>query len=92
MQNQEKLMTALFKLATGLEYEEVTEESNSEGETTKTKTVKKYLPPDLAALKWYMQETQKEHNVEDLTDEELDREWDRLVGGGIGGCGVARCE
>jgi hypothetical protein len=71
------LREALFKLATGLEYEETTEEKDGEGNLLKSKTVKKYLPPDIAAMKWYLL-GEAGTNVADMTDEELEKEWARL--------------
>ena len=41
---------ALYKRALGYEYEETTKEANGAGEPTKLKSIRKHVPPDVAAM------------------------------------------
>ena len=75
----EGIRRALYRRAVGFEADEVTEEySFNEGEEglLKRRVVKKQVPPDVAAAKLYV-EAQKP--LTELTDEELEREKDRLL-------------
>ena len=75
----EGIRRALYRRAVGFEADEVTEEySFNEGEEVllKRRVVKKQVPPDVAAAKLYV-EAQKPFT--ELTDEELEREKDRLL-------------
>ncbi len=75
----EGIRRALYRRAVGFEADEVTEEySFNEGEEVllKRRVVKKQMPPDVAAAKLYV-EAQKPFT--ELTDEELEREKDRLL-------------
>ena len=72
----------MLKKAKGYSYKEVQEEYSvkEDGEIalTKRKVTEKYCPPDSGALKAYI-ELNGERKVEDFTDEELERERDRLL-------------
>ena len=76
------LLRGLLKKAKGYSYKEVQEEYSvkEDGEIalTKRKVTEKYCPPDSGALKAYI-ELNGERKVEDFTDEELERERDRLL-------------
>ena len=77
-----ELLSGLLKKAKGYSYKEVQEEYSvkEDGEIalTKRKATEKYCPPDSGALKAYI-ELNGERKVEDFTDEELERERDRLL-------------
>ncbi len=77
-----ELLSGLLKKAKGYSYKEVQEEYSvkEDGEIalTKRKVTEKYCPPDSGALKAYI-ELNGERKVEDYTDEELERERDRLL-------------
>ncbi len=77
-----ELLSGLLKKAKGYSYKEVQEEYSvkEDGEIalTKRKVTEKYCPPDSGALKAYI-ELNGERKVEDFTDEELERERDRLL-------------
>ena len=77
-----ELLSGLRKKAKGYSYKEVQEEYSvkEDGEIalTKRKVTEKYCPPDSGALKAYI-ELNGERKVEDFTDEELERERDRLL-------------
>ena len=76
------MLSGLLKKAKGYSYKEVQEEYSvkEDGEIalTKRKVTEKYCPPDSGALKAYI-ELNGERKVEDFTDEELERERDRLL-------------
>ena len=77
-----ELLSGLLKKAKGYSYKEVQQEYSvkEDGEIalTKRKVTEKYCPPDSGALKAYI-ELNGERKVEDFTDEELERERDRLL-------------
>ena len=58
--------------------EEYSVKEDGEIALTKRKVTEKYCPPDSGALKAYI-ELNGERKVEDFTDEELERERDRLL-------------
>ncbi len=79
--NEEKLKIkdALIKKAIGFFAEDVTEEYNGDGEEIKLikkKVTKKYVPPDISAIKLLIGDVEK--SVESMTDEELEEERQRL--------------
>lgn len=78
----EEIVKSIIKRAKGYRYQEVQEEySYEDGKRpvlTKKKVAKKYCPPDASALKVYMDITSGEE-VKDMSDEELERERDRLI-------------
>ena len=74
----EKIRSAVLKVALGFSVEEVTEEySVEDGELklVKRKETKKDVPPDLRAVKLLMEET----DYSALTDEALEAERQRLL-------------
>lgn len=77
---EKELNRALIKKALGYDYTEVVEEysESDEGEIrlTKKKVTKKNVPPDLSALKILIDG--KKTDVSAMTDEELEREKERL--------------
>ena len=78
----EELVKALLKKATGYTYDEITEEyivdEVGQPVLNKKKVTKKYCPPDSGALKAYL-ELVGESTVENMTDEELKKEKQRLL-------------
>ena len=78
----EEILSGLLKRAKGYSYKEVQEEyavrDDGEIALTKRKVTEKYCPPDSGALKAYM-ELNPDKNIEDYTDEELERERARLL-------------
>lgn len=75
-------LETLYKKAIGYQTEEVVEEYASEekgGELLKRKVTTKYIPPDVSALKSYMELTRVDNEFDNLTDEELEREKQRLI-------------
>lgn len=50
----QKLIPKLQKRANGFRYTEITKELNSKGEMVTTKKVTKMVPPDVAALKFFL--------------------------------------
>ncbi len=72
---------ALIKKALGYDATEIVEEyvSSEEGEVklTKKKVTKKNVPPDITAIKLLLENEEKD--VASLTDEELEREKNRLL-------------
>ena len=71
----DKLLKSLLKKAIGYNVSEVSEEYTVDNEgveqLSKRKVTKKYIPPDLTALKTYLELTESENDYENLTDEEL---------------------
>ena len=78
----EELIKALLKKATGYTYDEITEEyvvdEVGQPVLNKKKVTKKYYPPDSGALKAYL-ELVGESTVENMTDEQLEKEKRRLL-------------
>ncbi len=75
----DKVREAILKVALGYSLEEVTEEfAASEGELklVKRKETRKDVPPDLKAVKLLLEE----RDYAALSDEELERERQRLIG------------
>ncbi len=74
------LEQALIKKALGYDATEVVEEYVGDGEEiklSKKKVTTKNVPPDMSALKFLLDETQK--NVSEMTDQELYEEKVRLL-------------
>lgn len=78
----EEIVKSIIKRAKGYRYKEVQEEySYEEGGKpvlTKRKVASKYCPPDANALRVYMDITSND-SVEGMSDEELEKERDRLI-------------
>ncbi len=80
MEEKEKIERALWKVALGFQVAEVTEEyAEVDGELklTKRKKTKKDVPPDLKAVQLLL--TEGEDGFEQMSDEELQREKERLL-------------
>ena len=79
--NEENITNAIFKKATGYECEEVVEEYVSNDDKlvlSKRKVTTKHIAPDMQAAKIVL-ELLKENGFNDMTDEELIKERDRLI-------------
>ena len=74
-----KLADSLYKKAVGYTATEKTTEYSPEGEVVKKKVVSKHFPPDISALKAYLELISSEEDYESMTDEELEREKERLL-------------
>ncbi|MBQ3234796.1 MAG: hypothetical protein IJA97_01385 [Clostridia bacterium] len=84
MDNGEKnLKKALKKRALGYDSTEVTEEYQDDGEggvkLVKRKVVKKNVPPDVSAAKLLIELNGETSDIEKLSDEELEKEKQRLL-------------
>jgi len=79
--DKQKLKEVLIKKACGYETEEVVDEyalENGRPVLLKQKINKKTIAPDLAAIKLLIEQTGDEY--EELSEEELIKERDRLIG------------
>ena len=74
-----KLANSLYKKAVGYTVTEKTMEYSPDGEVVKKKVTSKHFPPDIAALKAYLELISSEEDYESMTDEELEREKERLL-------------
>ena len=77
---QDKISDALLKVALGFQIAEVTEEyAEVDGQLklTKRKRTKKDVPPDLKAVQMLLGD--KDASVENMSDEELEEERNRLL-------------
>ena len=74
-----KLVNSLYKKAVGYTATEKTTEYSPEGEVVKRKVTSKHYPPDISALKAYLELISNEEDYESMTDEELEREKQRLL-------------
>lgn len=81
--DKEKLKKALIKKAIGYSMDEVVEEyvCTDEGEIklSKRKITKKFVPPDLPAVKILLLQLDEELDLSSLTEEELKKEKQRLL-------------
>lgn len=72
---EDKLLKSLLKKAIGYKVSEVSEEYNvnEDGieQLNKRKVTTKYIPPDLTALKAYLELTNGTNDYENMSDEEL---------------------
>lgn len=79
--NSAKYLKALVKKALGYETTEIVEEyvSDDAGDIklTKKKVTQKNVPPDISAIKMLLDQT--EISVSEMTDEQLEREKERLL-------------
>lgn len=76
------LMTRLLDRAMGYTVEETVEEYGGDGkngELLKKKITTKPVPPDVNALKTYLELNKNITEFENLTDEELEKEKQRLI-------------
>lgn len=80
--DNEKVKEALIKRAVGYEAQEITEEYTDDGDggvkMVKRKVVSKNVPPDVSAVKLLV-ELSGEEEVKSLSDEELEKEKQRLL-------------
>ena len=74
-----KLARSLYKKAVGYTATEKTTEYSPEGEVIKKKVTSKHYPPDITALKAYLEFSSEGESLEGLTDEELIMEKERLL-------------
>lgn len=80
--NNKKLKDALLSKALGYTTQEVTEEYGMSGEEfvlQKRKTSTKSYPPDLSALQLLLDKESEYNEFEDLTDEELLQEKEKII-------------
>lgn len=78
----QKLLDVLYKKSIGYQTEEVVEEYAGDekgGELLKRKVTKKSVPPDISALKVYMDAVKFQSDFEELDDESLNKEKIRLI-------------
>jgi hypothetical protein len=78
-----ELLAVLYKKAKGYTVEE-TQDEYAAGEDgvqrlTKRRVSEKHIPPDLSALKTYLEMTEQQSDYEKLTDEELEAERKRII-------------
>ena len=74
-----KLADSLYKKAVGYTATDKTTEYSPDGEVVKKKVTSKHFPPDITALKAYLELTSNGESYESMTDEELEREKQRLL-------------
>ena len=74
-----KLVDSLYKKAVGYTATEKTTEYSPDGEVVKKKVVSKHFPPDISALKAYLELVSDGEDLEAMTDEELEAEKQRLL-------------
>ena len=81
--DEEKLEKALLKKAIGFSHDEVIEEYaiDEQGDTKliKKKVTKKFSPPDIPAIKLYLDNFNKEIPISEMSDEQLKMEKERLL-------------
>ena len=75
----EKLLHSLYKKAVGYTVNEKTMEYSPEGDMVKKKVTSKHYPPDITALKAYLELVSKGEDYEAMSDEELESEKQRLL-------------
>ena len=74
-----KLADSLYKKAVGYTATEKTMEYSPDGEVVKKKVTSKHYPPDITALKAYLELISDGEGYEKMSDEELERERQRLL-------------
>ena len=74
-----KLVNSLYKKAVGSTATEKTTEYSPDGEVVRKKVVSKHFPPDISALKAYLELVSDGEDLEAMTDEELEAEKQRLL-------------
>jgi len=75
----EKILHSLYKKAIGYTVNEKTLEYSPEGDVVKKKVTSKHYPPDIAALKAYLELVSEGDSLEKMSDEELENEKRRLL-------------
>lgn len=80
---EDKLLKSLFKKAIGYNVSEISEEYNVDGDgnevLSKRKVTKKYIPPDITALRAYLELSERDADYENMSDEKLMEIRDGLV-------------
>ena len=83
MENEKSIKKALKKRALGYDSTEVTEEYTEDGDggvrLVKRKVVSKNVPPDVSAAKLLIELDGGDSDITKLTDEELEKEKQRLI-------------
>ncbi|MBQ7712183.1 MAG: hypothetical protein IJT69_00030 [Clostridia bacterium] len=74
-----KLAKSLYKKAVGYTAVEKTLEYSPEGDLVKKKVSSKHYPPDITALKAYLDLIGEGNDLESMTDEALEKEKERLL-------------
>lgn len=77
-----KMMDTLYKKAIGYVVEEVVEEyggAEKDGELLKRKVTQKPIPPDVLALKTYIELNGSANELAEYSDEQLEMEKQRLI-------------
>ena len=74
-----KLARSLYKKAVGYTATEKTLEYSPEGELIKKKVSSKHDPPDITALRAYLELIGEGASLESMTDEALEKEKERLL-------------
>ncbi|MBQ9370527.1 MAG: hypothetical protein IJU10_05615 [Clostridia bacterium] len=75
----EKIVRSLYKKAVGYTVNEKTLEYSPEGDVVKKKVTTKHYPPDIAALKAYLEFISEGESLEKMSDDELESEKVRLL-------------
>ena len=80
----EEMRQALVKRAVGYDCDEIVEEyvtdESGKAVLSKRKITKKYNPPDIAALKFLLEQGQVyDQEIANMTDEQLQKEKERLL-------------
>ncbi len=76
------VLNTLYKKGVGYNTKEIVEEYASDekgGEMIKRKVTKKRVPPDISALKTYLEYTKVENEFDSMTDTQLEIEKTRLL-------------
>ena len=80
---EDKLLKSLLKKAIGYNVSEISEEYNVDGDgnevLSKRKVTKKYVPPDITALRAYLELSERDAVYENMSDEKLMEIRDGLV-------------
>ncbi len=82
LNTKKKITQALVKKAIGFDTVETVEEfSETDGEIRllKRKVTTKSVPPDVSAVKLLMEMQSEERDITDMTDDELEKERERLM-------------
>ena len=81
--NKQQALDSLYKRATGYEQvEEITEyviDEDGVKRPVKAKRQVKYIAPDVTAIKLYVEHVDKNSSLSNLTDEELEKEKERIL-------------
>ena len=74
------LNNSLYKKAVGYTVKEVTEEYGGEGgDLLKRKVSKKHIPPDITAIKTYIELNKDNNDLANYSDEQLEQIKQRLI-------------